>query len=65
MSLKSFPLKSLSHKSETTTPNSLYSSPASKYTIGLPFNLISGEVVSITFTVLINDDLFPEESSEV
>ena len=54
-----------STKSLAVAPWSLYSVPASSVIIALPFNVITGAVVSTTFTVLVNDDVFLDESETV
>ena len=48
--------------SETATPASTYDDPSSTFTVALPVNVITGFVVSTTFTVLVADAILPEES---
>ena len=51
-----------STKSLAVAPWSLYSVPASCVIIALPFNVITGGVVSTTFTVLLTSDVFSPPS---
>ena len=47
-----------STKSAAVAPWSIYSVPASSVIIALPTNVITGAVVSTTFTVLLSSDVF-------